>query len=216
MDEQRKLFVTSHEKSLLQKALSTFDQLTEEERDRLQNFYSAFGLFDVPREDEIREQLMAIANREFLDIPGPLINLMRRGIPANHMDCFWQYLSINHLAYIHHKQRPTPEKVASIIEAESPDLTVDEDRIMYYLIEFVSTLDSDSLSDFLILTTASIHQPVKIVLTFNSMFGLQRRPIMHTCSNTIELPTSYNNYQEFRREFRAVLSNPDSLIYSAI
>lgn len=53
-------------------------------------------------------------------------------------------------------------------------------------------------------TKDHLHKDAKWYEEDSAMFGLQHRPIMHTCSNTLELKTSDDNY--FRWEFQAVLS----------
>ena len=35
--------------------------------------------------------------------------------------------------------------------------------------------------------------------------GFAWRPIAHTCDSTLELPTSYSNYEDFFAEFKAIL-----------
>ena len=52
-------------------------------------------------------------------------------------------------------------------------------------------------------TTSKIH------ITFNSLAGLARRPIAHTCNSTLEIPTTYINYDDFRTEFQSILTETD-------
>ena len=49
-----------------------------------------------------------------------------------------------------------------------------------------------------------IAKQIKIV--FNGLSGLARQPIAHTCDFTLELPTSYINFEDFRDEFMSILS----------
>ena len=46
-----------------------------------------------------------------------------------------------------------------------------------------------------------------ISVTFNTMSGLARRSIVHTCGCILELPTSYLSYPEFEKEFDCILSD---------
>lgn len=41
-------------------------------------------------------------------------------------------------------------------------------------------------------------------MTFNSLGGLARRPLAHTCDSTLELSINYMNYDEFYLDFRAI------------
>ena len=47
-----------------------------------------------------------------------------------------------------------------------------------------------------------------IDIVFNSLDGLARRPIRHTCSAILEISSTYASLPEFVAEFRAVLSDP--------
>ena len=210
------LFVTTREKTLLTKAVSDFNSLTEEESERMQSFYTAHGFHSIPRASEIKEQILTIAHQEVVAKSAPLILMMRQGIPESHRAAFWQQLSVDDIAHILQAQRPTPEKVASVITTDKEDMTNDEDRTLYFVKEFVASLDFDTLTDFLVFVTGSVHQPDKIRVTFSRLTGLDRRPISHTCFNLLELPTNYNSITEFKREFKSVLASPEASQYSAI
>ena len=45
---------------------------------------------------------------------------------------------------------------------------------------------------------------------FNNLSGLARRPISHTYSCVLELPSSYETFEDFAHEFQAVLSEESS------
>ena len=58
--------------------------------------------------------------------------------------------------------------------------------------------------------------PDRVVVTFNALSGEMRRPIAHTCSNTLELSCTYTSYQELKRELNLVLQNPLSFFMSML
>lgn len=41
-------------------------------------------------------------------------------------------------------------------------------------------------------------------------------PVAHTCSNTLELPVNYNTYQEFSKQFNAILTADENFQYSLL
>ena len=45
-------------------------------------------------------------------------------------------------------------------------------------------------------------------MSFNRLDGFARRPIAHTCSARLELPSTYSSLPEFISEFRSILSDP--------
>ena len=70
-------------------------------------------------------------------------------------------------------------------------------------------MSGDELRTFLRFVTGSLVTSVpNIDVSFNSLDGLGRRPVSHTCSATLELSSTYKSPPEFVAEFRAVLSDP--------
>ena len=68
-------------------------------------------------------------------------------------------------------------------------------------------MKTNDLCNFLRFTTgSSVCIASKISVTFNSSSGLARRPIAHTCSNTLEL-SGYVNYHDFSAEWHAILGD---------
>ena len=193
------LFVTEREKRLLKKAIEVFSSLTSNDLDRLNSFFTLCRYLDVPRKDSIQEQILPIADQELVKKPAPLCTLIRRGIPQQHMEEFWHQPSIGHITHMVMQQRPSTEKVtASLVATEDP-LNDIQETALYYLKEYVGSLHQELLADFLLFCTVSVLQPSKMKVSFTSLCGLQRRPIAHTCSNHIELTTTYTSFQEFRR-----------------
>lgn len=68
----------------------------------------------------------------------------------------------------------------------------------------------DELRSFLrFVTGSSVCSAKSITIIFNNLQGLARRPIGHTSSNTLELPSSYLSHLEFITEFQAVLADEE-------
>ena len=210
------LFVTERERSLIKKSMRDFTSLSEDERERLMSFFTAYSFHDVPREGELKEQILSIAEEQLVTKPAPLVKNMAEGIPSDHRDAFWNLLGSAEVEYLQELQRPTPEKVAQCIRPSSEALRDSEERVLYFFKEFIMSLPMNMLEDLLLFVTASVQQPQKIVVSFINTAGMQRHPIAHTCANLIELPTSYSSFQEFQREFNAVLNSRDAFVYSAI
>lgn len=49
----------------------------------------------------------------------------------------------------------------------------------------------------------------KINISYNSLTGLSRRPIAHTCACILELPSTYASHLEFEQEFTAILADDE-------
>ena len=83
-----------------------------------------------------------------------------------------------------------------------------EDRVFGFLLTFIGSIKQNELRQFLRFVTGSSELLAKqILVSFNSLTGLARRPISHTCDCQIELPVSYATYPEFESEFMKVLAS---------
>ena len=77
---------------------------------------------------------------------------------------------------------------------------------MKHLKRFVRGLDTAKLGKFLQFVTGSdIMLCDHIHVTFTRLDGIQRRPVAHTCTFTLEIPSTYQSFPEFREEFSSIL-----------
>ena len=69
-------------------------------------------------------------------------------------------------------------------------------------------MTSEGMQNFLrFVTGASVAVCPVIYVEFNSLSGLARRPIAHTCLPMIELSNCYDTYVEFAHEFEKILAD---------
>ena len=92
-----------------------------------------------------------------------------------------------------------------------PHTVVRQERIMLYLRQYIGSLNTGDLEQFLRFVTGScVFMPVKIQVSFNSLSGTARRPIAHTCEPSLELSSTYVTYLEFAIELKAVMNVSDN------
>ena len=100
----------------------------------------------------------------------------------------------------------TPEKVFSLfqfVDFASPQ----ESRIAEYLKVMIGNMHKEELRRFMrFVTGCCVCNAKQIKIDFNGLTGFGRRPIAHTCDCTLELPTSYINFEDFQDEFASILS----------
>ena len=204
------LFLNPMERTIVQLALTKFSDLNDRQVKLLTDMFGAFGYQDIPRVGTIRLQIATIARNELVDKPAPLVALMRKGIPEHQFESFWSHLTIDDISTIMHAQMPTGQKVVDVLNTGDAVLTQQQENAMYFLKSFILTADHEELAKFLWFVTGSTVQPLKIDILFQTMHGAARRPIAHTCSNTLELSDNYWSFQDMREEFRHVLSSPHS------
>ena len=164
----------------------------------------------------IDEQLKTMARNELIDRPAPLISLIRKGIPETHKNIFWSCLTLPLVDYIFEAQRPTPQKLLEVVKTDTDVLRPEEEKVLYLFHQFILSLDQHDLDAFLLFVTASTIMPNKLLLTFNKLEGLARRPIAHTCTNNLELSITYTSIQELKRELRYILVDNESFCMDTI
>ena len=128
------------------------------------------------------------------------------GIPP-HEKPFWQSFSVEDLHSLYQTLSATPGKVLALLE-EPVESSEAQLRVYNYLLQFVGDMENAEVRQFLRFTTgSSVLTAQQIFVSFNSLSGLGRRPIAHTCGCTIELPSTYTSYIDFEQEFKAVLAD---------
>lgn len=81
---------------------------------------------------------------------------------------------------------------------------------MVFLKRWIMGLDNISLREFLRLATgADVLIGNSVQVTFTSVLGFGRRPVFNTCGCVLELPSSYEDYCDFRHEFNCIISQND-------
>ena len=198
--------LSTYEASVLREAFHR-DSISSELKTKLVTVLGRFGCREVPTHDSLRQMVINVARYQFLVKPLAAVAQMNCGIPAVHA-AFWRTLSVERLFSLYLALTASPEKVLERLESDA--LNPNEQRVFGYLEQFIGNMTQDVLRSFLRFTTgSSVCISSKITVTFNSLSGLARRPLSHTCDCVLELPTTYITYPEFVSEFEAILSEPE-------
>ncbi|PIK45973.1 hypothetical protein BSL78_17181 [Apostichopus japonicus] len=100
---------------------------------------------------------------------------------------------------------PTNRKVLKLLKANVNSAR--EQKVFQLLKMYVRGLERDMLSRFLkFCTGSSVMSVASIEVTFNSIAGLQRRPVARTCGPVLELSVMYADITDLRYEFNSILS----------
>ncbi len=204
-------YVSSSERTTFKNALvyskeKSFPSSLQEE---LMCTLSVFGCRMLPTPSTLMNLIEQVARYEFLIKPAAGIAMIHSGIPLNHND-FWKKKSPSDVEALYHSLVLSSKKVKSLFAF--PDcLTQQGTRVSGYLRTMIGNMLPEELRLFMRFVTGSCVCVTKeIKVTFNSLSGLARRPIVHTCGCTLELPTSYSNYDDFYNEFRSILSQTNN------
>ena len=202
-------FLSTYEGGFVSKALSiinTDSPFPEDLVSKLTDILSRLGCHEMPKNSTFKRVLAEVAIFTFITKCMGALYALHSGVPATHKD-FWKGVSIEELYKLYKVLVATPHRVLSLIK-EPEFLTAGEGRVFNYLTLLIGDMKQKELSALIrFITGSSVLIANEITITFNSLDGLARRPISSTCSCTLELPTTYTSYQEFSKEFYAVLQS---------
>ena len=196
------------------KKVESKEQFSESLQVNLLAVLSGFECREAPSVDTFSRVIRDISNHLFIRKPSAFISDVRAGIPKVHHD-FWKALSCRDLYDMYRSMQATPAKVLSMLSEVTPS-TPKEDVVLSYLRQYVGNMRQEELQSFLrFVTGSSVCTANRLVVSFNNLESLARRPVAHTCGYTLELSTSYVSYSDFAQEFSSILNSSEkSLLWN--
>ena len=210
-------FLSEHEGSILRDAIryqGTTD-FPSDQKSEVICVLSKLESHDIPTPSNLKPQLINVAKFQFHVKPLGLLYAMRSGVPKIYSG-FWEELTIEEMFNFYHMLNATPASVLKAIQ-ESEVANSGESRVHNYLLSFIGNMKQYELRLFLRFVTGSavlMAKPIKVL--FNSLTGLARRPISHTCDCSLELSVAYSSHPDFEHEFFIILQNELSWVMDAI
>ena len=193
-------YVSEDEKELINDCLE--NRVNIDQNDELLELLSSYNCHRKPNEANIQDILSQLAHQEIIQKPryvancwSPVLQSLKARSPFQN--------ATNTLAFYEDK-KPTPKKVIKMLDA-SPEN--DAQRIAFeHLTRFIKSLGGN-VAAFLQFTTGAsvILDGQKLKVSFTELNGLARRPIVHTCGPVLELPSTYQCYNELCEEFSSIL-----------
>lgn len=105
------------------------------------------------------------------------------------------------------KLTPTNRKVSKLFTFNNM-LSALQDTTKNHVLKCIRELDTVMLKRFLRFCKGSHLLTCEVIsVEVNNRDGLSRHPVAHKCGCVLELPVTYDNYPEFRSEFKAVLES---------
>ena len=202
-------FISAWERNTFKKALACSG--TSFAPDLLEELMTTLGGFEcrqLPTPSSLPNIILQVARYKFVTKPAASISMIHSGIPKCHQ-AFWNNTSPHKLSMIYEQLTVSPKKVNSLFTPPMV-LTSQEDRVFSYLRIMVGNMNSRELRLLMRFITGScVCSTSSIEVSFNSLDGLARRPIAHTCSCMLEIPITYINYDDFTKDFQAILNETD-------
>ena len=186
----------SFEAATIKEALDS-TMFSNELKTKVMGILSRFGSRVCPSSSSsLKAQLSVVAKYKFQIKPMTALSGIYNGISAE-QKLFWRSFSINQLHSLYLSLSATPEKVLRILD-EPPESNSCQARVFGYLQEYIGSMRNEEVRRFLWFTTgSSMLIAEQITVSYNSLTGLSRRPIAHTCACILELPSTYTSYLEF-------------------
>lgn len=209
-------YISPYEADVLQAAFSVkSDTFPRQLCDDLICFLSRLGCRQIPTHDNLKRLVVEVAKHEFITRPLMALYALQSGVPVPHLP-FWKNLSVDDLYSIYKELIALPASVIRNIDAPA-DMNSAQETVFGYLTQMIGNMKQKELSNFLrFVTGSSVLMEGPIHVTFNSLSGVARRPVAHTCGCRLELPTSYLTYIEFETEFKAILNHTYAWIMDSI
>ena len=119
------------------------------------------------------------------------------------------------LQKLYNEKKPTAKRVINLLSA-NPTPGAEQNSLEHFK-RFVKSVDGNDLGGLLqFLTGSNIILCETVPVTFTTLEGKSRRPIVHTCGPSLELPSTYQCYNELAEEFTAILNAKDSWSFNII
>jgi len=195
-------YLSKDERDLVLGALE--NTLVDDQTDEWIDFLDRFGCKRVPKPEETKGTILEIAHKEQIQAGQYIIDCwnkpfcsLKTSIPNS-----------TELGNIFKRAIPTNKKVIDLLKVvPKPQNNAERDAISY-LKRYLRGLDAETLRKVLrFLTGANVICVKKISVTFTQLDGFGRRLIPHTCGPTLELPSTYQNFPEFRQEMNSIIDS---------
>ncbi|XP_033630774.1 uncharacterized protein LOC117292736 [Asterias rubens] len=197
-------YLCSSDSNLVKMALKSDTE--PKDNAQLTDFLYSMGCRSIPTQPRLSTVLLQVAHLELIQRPFYAMKTMAEAAFNEWADLL---PSVQSVLNLYEEKKPTTQKVVKMLQCKV--MNEAQERSLRYIKEFVRSLPQQSLRKFLHFLTGSDTAPTKAIqIIFTKLDGLARRPIAHACGPCLELPSTYKNYSDFRKEMEAILSNTDN------
>lgn len=194
-------YVSKDERETMMKCLEGSIDVDEEDVMDLLTSYKCFRRVTKENVTLIFEEL---AHQELIQKPKYIGNVWSEVLNA--LKQFSQFKDFESLSAMYAEKVPTPKRIIKIFQATP---STDAERECYeHLKRYVKSLDDSMLAGFLQFVTGSnVITTHSINIEFNATDGNLRSFVAHTCSPMLEVPSTFQSYNEMSEELTNTLRN---------
>jgi hypothetical protein len=205
-------FLDSHDRNLVTMAIHNYGSLTSNQTDELMTIFARYEYEIRITAENFRYHVTQLARHVLCIRPKPLLDKMRSGIPQSHRERFWSNVHLKTLSVLFRALKPTPERVIARLKTSTPWQNERKRRVFGFLKDLLKEMTTPEMETFLQFVTGTKSVPRrKIFIVFDKYTRNLRLWHVHTCSNIMELPVSYKDYETFRSEFKDLLASGEAL-----
>lgn len=168
-------------------------------KSNLISLVSLYNVREIPTVLNLKRIVLGVARHHFFRKPAAALSEIRSGVPEQHRK-FWSDMGCGQLYAVYTALQASPRKLLKMID-DVECMNPSQESVFGYLRQFIGNMQTDEVRALRFVTGSAVCSNNAIQVTFNVLTGLGRRPIAHTCSYTLELPATYQSYQEFVQEF---------------
>lgn len=205
-----KLYISVEDQKIVDKSLGAdFDPSDDD----LLDFLSSLKCYRCPTEENIKCLMYELAHQEIVQKPRYIMDCLAPIVSA--LRVFPSFQTLKDLEEFYGAKKPSAKKVIKLLSA-NPTTTAEQSSLDFFK-KYVRNLDGGELSTLLqFLTGSNIITCDTIEITFTTLQGTGRRPIVHTCGPSLELPSTFLCYNELAEEFAALLQDKESWSFNIV
>lgn len=175
--------------------------------DEVLEVLSSYKCYKNPTKENIELIITQLAHQELIQKPKYISNCWKPIMSS--LKSFSQFKSLDSMKEMYETKKPTGRKVVKLLTTNPQNES--ERNSFDHLKRYIKSLDEVALKAFLQFTTGSdVIAITEITVSFNSLDGKHRSPIARTCGPVLELPTTYQSYNELAEEFANLVSNKEA------
>ncbi|XP_028398699.1 uncharacterized protein LOC114522251 [Dendronephthya gigantea] len=194
-------YMSTDENDTMQKSLK--GEIAVDDDDLL-DLLSSYKCYRQPAENSMQKIFEELAHQELVQKPKYIADAW--GPYLQPLKDFQEFLDVNTMSTLYEEKRPTSKRVIKLLKAEPSSNA--ERECLDHLKRYIKSLGESQLSGLLqFVTGCNIITVDEICVTFTDAVGISRRIVAHTCGPLLELPSTFQTYNELSEEFSKILAN---------
>lgn len=208
--EAFKLYVSSEERVVIDKSLR--HECNPDDED-LVEFLGSFKCYKIPTKGNIKTIMHELAHQEIVQKPRYVVDCLAPILNA--LRVYPHFQTLEALINFYNAKKPSSKKVIKLLSA-NPQSPPEQNSFDHFK-RYIKNLEGNALGNFLqFLTGSDIIVCDTISVTFTALDGMARRPVVHTCGPTLELPTTYQSYNELAEEFTSIVRDQQAWSFNIV